>query len=192
MSEVLGRRDRRWMLIVSVSIATVLLIGGCSSSRPEDSTVTSTTSTTADPRPVPAPGGSVAWLELENSEVRSGETIFGVVVVVNDTGSPLKFLCGGSPYAAGVETPFGVESMSRLAVCEAPPASIPVGESRWPIQVPVRYSLCRDEPSPRSPQCAPDHQPPAIQAGPSRVVVDLVQPAPTSAPIPAPVEIVIE
>ena len=190
MSGRTNRWIRRVLQIMVMGAAATVLVGGCSSGGAERVTG-STTSTTADPRVVPPPGGTAAWLELERTTVEPGGTIVGAVVVVNDTGSPLRLVCGSNPYEAGFETGFGVTSMPRTLACGAP-GSVPVGESRWPIQVHVQYPICGNEPSTRYPQCQPDGRPPAVPNGLSRVVVSVLQPAPASVPIPTPIEITVE
>ncbi len=169
-------------------LTVAMVMTACNSTSGSSAPATSSTTTTT--RPVPPPGGSVAWLELDSPTVTAGGTIRGTVVIVNDTGSTITSVCG-SPYVAGVETPYGLQSTSRSAVC-SPPQSMPVGESRWPIVALAKYDLCSEPATTTRPPCQADHTPPPIPTGTTRVVVMLDQMVPRGFPVPAPVSITID
>lgn len=185
------RSARRVVALVSVLVAVVLVLPACSSDSGARGEAAAETSTTVATHPAPPPGGSIAWLELESTAVAAGATIRGTVVVVNDTGSPIELLCMGTPYDTGIETPYGVQFMSRTLACPGP-GTIPVGESRWPVLALARYDRCSDQPSTSRPPCQPDRTPPVIPGGLTHIVVVRSQLVPASVPVPAPVEITVE
>lgn len=126
----------------------------------------------------------MAWLELDSTDVAEGEYVRGTVVVLNDTGAPIGLSCG-IPYSLGIETPFGLETISVTSACNFH-VPMAIGESRWPVVARAAYELCSDQPSATKPTCLAGHIPPPLPTGPTRVVVVLAGLVSSSVPLPAP------
>jgi hypothetical protein len=96
-----------------------------------------------------------ARLSLDATAVRAGRPLHANLVLINNTGQPIPYCNGVANVGlAKPGLPFRpVEPASGCAVDHSP--TIPVGDSRWPVDVLTRFQTCTtsSNPTPQTPQC---------------------------------------
>lgn len=127
--------------------------------------------TTTPPLPISAaPVGSLhARIEIAHS-VRAGAKASGTVVLDNGAGRPIEVTACWNIYGITLHSPTFDGSASGLGCAQV--FTIPVGESRWPVEVSATVDGCQQpgSPSPSGdlPPCLPDPAHPLPPLPPGR------------------------
>ena len=128
-------------------------------------------------------------LELETREVRAGASLRGDIIVRNDSGAEIVIQnCSGLPYLVGLEGGSARQSLNDLS-CGGYVVTVPIGESRWPVQIMAIDDACIPGDSSAIERCLDGGGPPALPPGSYRTFSQAASP---NLPLPDPVEVDVE
>jgi len=141
-----ARRLTRVRLLPAVVLLGLAACGGSLARSASPTTLMAPTTTTAS-----SPSGVVSHIEVPSREIVSGGAMTASLVVDNHTGEPIDAGCGPNLAVAlgneKVQPQIGFPAIGCLH-----PPRIPVGTSRWPLQLSaLDYSWCSLPGEPSSP-----------------------------------------
>jgi hypothetical protein len=158
---------RRAFLVAATALVVLVLGAGIAVVRngPDGSTPPADDSGTPAPEPTAPLAPLRARLELPSTNLDAGDSMTGDVVVDNDTGSSITTNSCGNPYLPRLSNAMYAQEPVWTACYR--PVVVPVGTSRWPIDVVATVLRCQ-QPGGQggAPDCLPGPAPmPTLAAG---------------------------